>query len=326
MSIKTVSSQTTEATTGLRPISPHPPYSTTHLKTKIVCTIGPKTQTTNALSGMIASGMNVLRMNFSHGTHAFHQVTLDAIRSVPGGSKIGLMLDTKGPEIRTGKFSQGVSDVRLASGQMITLECDPVAYTESDCTSDLITVSYANLPLVVRPDTRIMIDDGLLELRVLQILGSQVQCQVVNGGPLGEQKGVNLPGVHVDLPAMTQKDCDDLTWGIKNGVDMIAASFIRRAEDVQEMRVFIKSTMHRLIEEGTPCYFTEHLSSFYAPLIIAKIENQQGLDNFDEIVEVADGVMVARGDLGVEIPVEQVCRAQKWIIARCNALGTRRIS
>ena len=286
------------------------------------------------LTKLISAGMNCARMNFSHGTHEFHQRTIDNLRASLSAAaasastsfdvsaattSIALMLDTKGPEIRTGHL---VTDpIILESGKQFLFECDPNVYSSFKGDSNGVSVSYARMCEVVWEGATIMVDDGLLSFKVIRVEGTKIITVIENGGELSETKGVNLPGIHVDLPALTDKDKSDIAFGIRNGVDMVAASFIRRAEDVEEIRSFIQDTMRNLLANKTDCYYTRNADTYCVPLIISKIENHQGLDNFDSILASSDGIMVARGDLGVEIPVEQVCRAQKWMLAHCNKAG-----
>lgn len=266
-------------------------------KTKIVCTIGPASEDLETIKAMVLAGMNVARLNFSHGDHAEHGRRINAIRQAvkATGRPLAILLDTKGPEIRLGTFTAG--GVQLEAGQEFTLTTCPVAGTEQ-----LVSVSHTGLPADVAPGSSILLDDGLVELIVEQVDKTDVVCRVVNSGVIGDRKGVNLPGAVVSLPAMSAKDKEDIVYGIRAGVDFIAASFIRSAGDVLCIR--------RLLEE-----YASDIE------IIAKIENQQGLDNLDSILRVADGLMVARGDLGVEIPPEEVPLAQKRMITLCNQLG-----
>ncbi|KAJ1550803.1 hypothetical protein HK096_004912 [Nowakowskiella sp. JEL0078] len=271
------------------------------IKSKIICTIGPRTQSVEALGHLIESGLNVARMNFSHGTHEYHAKTIANLREYLSTSKtnkiVAILLDTKGPEIRTGKLINGI-DVKVVEGQSFTFHNDISRL--GDETQAFTT--YNSLHTSVTVGDVILVDDGLIGMRVtsVDIDTSEVHCRVENTGFIGENKGVNLPGVSVDLPAITEKDRADILFGIEQGVDFIAASFIRKAADVIEIRNLI---------EGTKIQ------------IISKIESQEGLDNFDEILAVSDGIMVARGDLGVEVPVEQVARYQKMMIRKCNAAG-----
>jgi pyruvate kinase len=266
-------------------------------KTKIVCTIGPKTESKEMLTTLVECGMNVMRLNFSHGDFAEHSVRIDNIREVIAktGRAVSILLDTKGPEIRTIKL-EGGSDVSLVAGQEFTFTTDKTVIGNST----KVAVTYQGLAQDLNVGNIILVDDGLIELEVIEVSETDVKCKVLNNGDLGENKGVNLPGVKVALPALSEKDKGDLVFGCQQGVDFIAASFIRKKEDVLEIRELLKANGGESIQ------------------IISKIENQEGVDNFDEILEVSDGIMVARGDLGVEIPVEEVIFAQKMMIEKCN--------
>eukprot|EP00298_Acanthocystis_sp_HF-20_P008893 c17968_g1_i3.p1 GENE.c17968_g1_i3~~c17968_g1_i3.p1 ORF type:complete len:521 (+),score=201.86 c17968_g1_i3:911-2473(+) len=273
-------------------------------KTSIICTLGPKTQSVDMISALVDSGMNIARLNFSHGSHEYHGDTVKNIREAMKQEKfskttIAIALDTKGPEIRTGKMKNDV-DVSLKEGQKLTLTTDP-AYKDI-CDETIIYVDYENLPKVISVGKKIYVDDGLISLSVLSIDGQNILVEVLNSGVVGSRKGVNLPEVNVDLPALSEKDKKDLQFGVEQGVDMIFSSFTRSAADVLEVR-------RVLGEKGKQIK------------IISKIENHQGIQNFDEILAVTDGVMVARGDLGIEIPPEKVFLAQKMMIARCNMAG-----
>jgi pyruvate kinase len=267
-------------------------------KTKIVCTIGPSSENKEMFKELVLAGLNVARLNFSHGDHQEHLARINMIKGVREelGEPVAILLDTKGPEIRTGKF--GVEFVELMEGNPFTLTTEDFLGTETKC-----QVSYKGLPKDVVPGNRILIDDGLVELEVKEVIGCEIHCVVKNNGVVKNNKSINVPGVKINLPAITQKDIDDIEFGIRNGIDFIAASFVRKVDDVMEIR--------RILERNNA----------YDIHIISKIENQEGVDNIDEIIRVSDGIMVARGDLGVEIPTEQVPLAQKMMIRKCNDAG-----
>lgn len=266
-------------------------------RTKIVCTIGPASQSPEQLKKLMLAGMDVARLNFSHGDYEEHGARIKNIREVANelGKNIAILLDTKGPEIRIKKFATG--KIQLQDGGEFTLTTEDI---EGDTTK--VAVTYEGLTEDVTVGDKILIDDGLIELKVLEVVGPNIKCQVQNGGPLSDRKGVNLPGVSVSLPAMSEKDLNDIKFGIEQDVDFIAASFIRKASDVIAIRKVLE----------------DYNSDIH---IISKIENQEGVDNLDEIIKVSDGLMVARGDLGVEIPVEEVPLAQKLMIESCNKAG-----
>jgi len=282
---------------NLEPRTSNLEQGVTMLRTKIICTVGPSSERVPVLIKMIQAGMNVARLNFSHGTHQDHAKRLELIREAAGkaGKSVALMLDTKGPEIRLGYLEK--EPIELKAGEKVTLTVENVKGNEK-----LLPVTYKGLPRDVCPGNRILIADGLIELRVLDKNRKNVECEIVNGGELTSQKGVNLPGVVVNIPAVTDRDIEDILFGIKHGLDFVAASFIRKANDILAIRQIIE-------ESGADLD------------IIAKIESREGLNNLDEIIKVADGVMVARGDLGVEIPVEEVPLVQKTIIEKCNRAG-----
>lgn len=266
-------------------------------KTKIVCTIGPKTESEEMLTQLVEAGMNVMRLNFSHGDYQEHGARIANLRNVmkQTGKQAAILLDTKGPEIRTVKLENG-DDVMLEAGQTFTFTTD----TSVVGNKDRVAVTYEGLPQDLKAGNTVLVDDGLLEMEVLETTEKEVVCKVLNNGELGENKGVNLPGVSVSLPALAEKDKSDLKFGCEQDVDFVAASFIRKKEDVEEIRELLAQNGGSDIK------------------IISKIENQEGVDNFDAILEASDGIMVARGDLGVEIPVEEVIFAQKMMIEKCN--------
>ncbi|MBU5592610.1 pyruvate kinase [Clostridium sp. MSJ-4] len=268
-------------------------------KTKIICTIGPGSENEKVLSKLIESGMSVSRHNFSHGNHEEHKIRIDLVKSLSKkyNKPIAIMLDTKGPEIRTGNFSE--SSVQLKEGDEFSIYCrEEILGDNTKC-----SVTYDGLCDDVKEGDSILIDDGLVGLKVKSVEGNKINCLVVNSGAVSNHKGVNVPGVSTKLPAVTKKDIEDLKFGVEMEVDLIAASFIRKAADVLEIRDVLK-------EIGGEDIF-----------IFSKIENQEGVDNIDEIIEASDGIMVARGDLGVEIPIEKVPVVQKMIIEKCNKAG-----
>ena len=265
-------------------------------KTKIICTLGPNADDRAVMKKLVENGMNVARFNFSHGTHEEQKKRMDMLKDVREevGRPVAILLDTKGPEIRTGVL-EGGKRVMLSEGEKFVLTTEQIVGNEHR-----VSVSYDGLLEDVEPGKRILIDDGLIELEVNKIHEPEIICTVLNGGELGERKGVNVPNVAVRLPAITEKDKEDIRFGVEQGIDFIAASFIRSAEGVLEIKALLK-------ECGAP----------YLP-VIAKIENAEGIKNIDEIIHCADGIMVARGDLGVEIPSEEVPYLQKILIQKCN--------
>lgn len=268
--------------------------------TKVVCTIGPKSESKEMLTKLVESGMNVMRLNFSHGDFEEHGARIKNIREVmkETGKYVAIMLDTKGPEIRTGKLVNG-EDVLLKAGNKIVITTD-YSFVGN---ADKISVSYPGITKDLKAGNTILLDDGLIGLTVDKIEGDEIFCTINNTGELGGTKGVNLPGVSVGLPALAEKDIADLKFGCEQGVDYIAASFIRKASDVAEVRKVLDENGGHNIK------------------IMSKIENQEGIDNFDEILELSDAIMVARGDLGVEVPAEEVPFMQKMMIRKCNAAG-----
>jgi pyruvate kinase len=267
-------------------------------KTKIICTLGPAVDNPEILERLMRKGMDAARMNFSHGDHDEHKKRLENFKKVRDklGLPIPMLLDTKGPEIRIGRFESG--EATLVEGHPFTLVHDDIL---GDNTK--VSVTYKELYKDVSRATRILINDGLIELEVEQIRGKDIHCTVRNGGSIGDKKGINVPGVEINLPSLTDKDIEDIQFGIENGFDFIAASFVRKAQDVMEIKKILEK------KDG------------HGIMVIAKIENRQGVDNIDEILKVSDGIMVARGDLGVEIPVEEVPIVQKMLIDKCYRNG-----
>lgn len=271
-------------------------------KTKIVCTLGPASRSVEVIEKLLRAGMNVARFNFSHGSHAYHQQTLDNLRTAMANTETlcAVMLDTKGPEIRTGFLKDG-KPVQLKKGQEITISTDYSIKGDDH----MICMSYQKLAEDLRPQSVILCADGTITLTVLACdkeLGL-VRCRCENSAVLGERKNVNLPGVVVDLPTLTEKDKEDiLEWGVPNKIDMIALSFVRKGSDLVEVRMLL----------------AEHAKSI---LLMSKVENQEGVANFDEILANSDAFMVARGDLGMEIPIEKIFLAQKVMIYKCNIQG-----
>ena len=265
-------------------------------KTKVVCTMGPNTNDRELLKKLIENGMDVARFNFSHGDHEEQKSRMDLLKELRQelNTNTAILLDTKGPEIRTGVLKGG-KRIMLKAGEQFTLTTEEIEGDESK-----VSITYEGLVQDVDAGRVILIDDGLIELKVVGKSEKEIFCEVINGGELGERKGVNVPNVAVRLPAITEKDKDDIRFGVEQGIDFIAASFVRNAECVLEIKAYLK-------ELGAP----------YVP-IIANVENAEGIKNIDEIIRAADGVMVARGDLGVEIPAEEVPYLQKMIIQKCN--------
>lgn len=268
-------------------------------KTKMIFTIGPASSTTEVVSKLIEAGMNASRHNFSHGTHEEQRVRMDMIKNLREkyGRNIAIILDTKGPEIRTGNFKE--KQVELKEGAAFEIYCgEDICGDGTRC-----SITYSELHNDVKKGDMILIDDGLVGLEVVNVEGNKINCMVKNSGVISNHKGVNVPGVKVNLPAITEKDVDDLKFGCVEEVDIIAASFIRKAADVMAIR--------KLLEECNGADIQ----------IFSKIENREGVENIDEIIKFSDGIMVARGDMGVEIPMEEVPMVQKMIIEKCNKAG-----
>lgn len=265
-------------------------------RTKIICTMGPATNNREVIRQLALNGMDVARFNFSHGDHEEQKGRVNLIKSIREelGKPIAMLLDTKGPEIRIGVLKEH-KKVSLSDGQQFTLTTQEIAGDEQR-----VSITYDGLPEDVSGGSRILIDDGLIELEVVASKGTEIVCKVLNGGELGEKKGVNVPNVKVKLPGITEKDRQDILFGIEQGFDFIAASFVRTADVIREIRTLLN-------ENGG-----EQIG------IIAKIENAEGIENIDEIIKEADGIMVARGDLGVEIPTHRVPHIQKELITKCN--------
>lgn len=273
-------------------------------KTKIVCTLGPSTQDDNVLKKLMLEGLDVARFNFSHGTHDSHRETFNRVDRLRRelDLPVATLLDTKGPEVRVCQFKEG--KIRLTKGETFTLTSRDIEGTQ-----EIVSVTYKNLPKDVKKGGRILLDDGLIELVVEDIVdGTDIVCKVINDGDLSNNKGVNLPDTRLSMPYLSEKDKSDIIFGVETGYDFIAASFVRCAEDVLEIR--------KILEEHN-CHSIR---------IISKIENQEGVDNIDEIIRVSDGIMVARGDMGVEIPGEEVPAIQKMIIKKTVAVGKQVIT
>jgi pyruvate kinase len=272
-------------------------------RTSIIGTIGPKTNSVEMINKLRKTGLNIVRMNFSHGSYEYHQTVINNSKEaerVQPGRPLAIALDTKGPEIRTGN-TVGDADIPIGAGAEIIITTDE-AYATT-CSEKIMYVDYKNITKVIEPGRIIYVDDGVLSFEVIAIKDEQnILAKCLNNGKISSKKGVNLPKTDVDLPPLSEKDKADLRFGVKNGVDMVFASFIRQGSDIAAIREVLG-------EEGKEIQ------------IIAKIENQQGVNNFDEILKQTDGVMVARGDLGIEIPPAQVFVAQKMMIAKCNLAG-----
>ena len=265
-------------------------------RTKIICTMGPNTDDEEMMRKLAKAGMDIARFNFSHGDHEEQKTRMDLLKKVRKELKlpIAILLDTKGPEIRTG-ILEGGQKVYLEEGSQFTLTTEQIEGNNIRCSQ-----TYKDLPKDVKAGDTILIDDGLIQLTVEEVTDTDVVCRVVNGGELGQKKGINVPNVEVKLPAITEQDKNDILFGIEQGIDFIAASFVRNAEAIKEIKELLRANGGERID------------------VIAKIENAEGVHNIDKIIKAADGVMVARGDLGVEIPAHEVPHIQKMIIRKCN--------
>jgi pyruvate kinase len=266
-------------------------------KTKIIATVGPKSESKEIMSKIFEEGVNIIRLNFSHGDYAEQQARIDTCREIIAetNKQVGILLDTKGPEIRTGEFN---GEVALNEGDTIIITPDEVIGD-----NEKFTVTYKDLCKEVKVGDRIMLDDGLIGLLVIEEIGSDIVCRIENSGIIKSKKGVNVPGVDLNFPFMSAKDKSDIEFACDQNLDYIAASFVRRSADIQEIRDIIAAKQNKRIQ------------------IISKVESQTAVDNIDEIIESSDAIMIARGDLGIEIPVEEVPVVQKDIIRKCNMLG-----
>lgn len=268
-------------------------------KTKIICTLGPAVDSDERITQIINAGMDCARLNFSHGTHEEQEVRLNRVRRIAGelNRHIPILLDTKGPEIRLKDFEGG--SVIVEKGSLFTFDIDK----ETPGTKERIGLTYDKLAKNVEVGTRILVDDGKIDLKVTAIKGSKVICKVITGGKLSNHKSINIPNVEIPMPYLNDVDKSDLLFGIEHNVEYIAASFVRCADDLKKLRKFLKDNGGQDIK------------------IISKIENGQGINNFDEILELSDGIMVARGDMGVEINFEKIPAIQKMMIEKCNREG-----
>jgi len=272
-------------------------------KTKIICTLGPATDNPKVLRDMIRAGMNVARLNFSHGTHEDHLMRINAVKAARKelGVPLAIMLDTKGPEIRIKTFKGG--PVMLNEGDTFTLTT-----RDTEGSNEIVSITHRTLPAYLKPGNAILINDGLIDIRVQALTETDIICKVVYGGPLSDRKSINIPGVEIDMPYLSDTDKKDILFGIANDVDYLACSFVRCEDDARIVRKFIDDNGGKSID------------------IIAKIENRQGVDNIDSIIRASDGIMVARGDMGVEIPYIELPPIQKQIIHKCYYAGKKVIT
>lgn len=272
-------------------------------KTKIICTLGPATDDENVIKSLVKAGMNVARLNFSHGDYDEQLKRINMVKKVRKELKqpIAILLDTKGPEIRIGEFEN--KSVTLTKGQNFTLTTREITGNENE-----VSVSYSELPYRIKLGDRILIDDGLIELIAVETTDTDIKCFVRNGGRLSNKKSINLPGINLDMPYMTKKDKEDIIFGIQNGIDFVAASFVRCESDVRDVLDILDKNNGSHIK------------------VIAKIENNEGVENIDSILSAANGIMVARGDMGVEISFEKLPAIQKMLIKKCYAAGKMAIT
>lgn len=289
-------------------------------RTKIVCTLGPATSTEERIEALMRAGMDVARINFSHGVQEQHAATIARVRSVAArlNRPVAILQDLQGPKIRTGSL-EGGAPVFLTDGHRFVITTRPVTGN-----GKMVSTTYADLPKDVKRGDTILLSDGAIELRVTGVVKQDVICEVIHGGSLAEHQGINLPGVAVSAPALTDKDRSDLVFGVEQGVDYIALSFVRRPDDVTEAKDLVEETLRKLPEPCAPSPRELHPSAYAAERtipVIAKLEKPEAITALDDILRVADGVMVARGDLGVELPLEQVPMIQKDVIAKANERG-----
>ena len=270
-------------------------------KTNIIGTIGPASESEEVFTRLVEAGLNVARINFSHGGYKENAEKIEMVKRVRTklNKPVALMLDTKGPEIRTGKLETGNEKVDIEAGQEFTF-INKEGFIGNN---KIVKITYKDLYKDVKPGTIILVDDGALEFEVIEVRGEDIVCKAKNSGKLGSRKTINVPGLELNLPALSEKDTNDIISGIQTGFDLVAASFVRRASDVKEIRQLLNANGGKHIK------------------IISKIESREGIENFDEILELSDGIMVARGDLGIEIPLEQVPVVQKEFIKKCNDVG-----